>query len=181
MKVLQQGRAQRAFTLIELIISIAILAILLGMAVPSFTELRLNTARRRAMDELWHAVFLARSEAIKRNSVIALCRSTDGVRCSDNNNWAAGWMVFENLDHDEPAERDADEPLLQRYDAWNNGTILSNRETFTFRPYTQGSVNGTLVFCDSRGSREARALIINHTGRPRISQKNASNQPLKCP
>jgi len=42
-------------------------------------------------------------------------------------------------------------------------------------------VNGTLVFCDPRGSSSARAIVISHTGRPRVSRRDSSNKPLKCP
>lgn len=173
---------QCGLTLIELMVTLAVLAILLGVAIPSFAEIQQNSARRAAMDDFWHAIFLARSEAIKRNSVVALCKSVDGISCANTaTDWAAGWLVFDNLDHDEPAERDASEPVLRVYTAHHNGPITSNRKTFSFRPDTQGSVNGTIVFCDARGPNAARAIIISHTGRPRQSQRDASNRPLSCP
>lgn len=175
------GRRLAAYTLIELLTAIALIAILMSVAVPGFTEMRLNAQRRSALDEFWHAVFYARSEAIKRNSVVEFCRSDDGVNCnSANPNWAEGWMVFENLDGDYPGIRDSDEPLLRYYEARRGSRITSNRETFSFRAFTQGSINGTITFCDSRGSAEARALIISHTGRPRISRRDASNKALTC-
>lgn len=172
----------QGMTLVELIVVISIAAILAITAIPSFSALRQNAERSRAVNAFMHAIFLARSEAIKRNGVVALCKSIDGGRCSnDTGNWSNGWLVFDNLDHDEPAQIDGGEPILLRYQGWQHGLISSNRRTFSFRPTTQGAVNGTMVFCDERGNSEARAIIISHTGRPRVSNRDASNKPLVCP
>ncbi len=173
---------QIGFTLIELLITISIVAILFGLAIPSFTEMRQNSIRRTALNDYWHAIFLARNEAIKRNSVVVLCKSIDGQTCQNTDEeWSAGWIVFDNLDHDEPAQRDSNEPVLHNYNPTRGISIRSNRDNFSFRPFAQGAVNGTIVFCDSRGSSAARAIIISHTGRPRQSTVDASNHALTCP
>ena len=170
----------RGYTLMEMMIAVAIMAILAAIAVPSFAAIQQNAARRTALNNFWHAIFLARSEAVKRNSVIAMCRSSDGISCNNTGtDWSGGWIVFDNLDHDEPATRDSNEPILQTYSAWPTGHITSNRKTFSFRASTQGAVNGTIVFCDASG-RSAQAIIISHTGRPRQSSRDANNKPLTC-
>ncbi len=178
----------RGLTLIELVICVAIMAILATISIPSFSEMRKNTVRQSSLSSVWHAIFLARSEAIKRNSVVALCKSRDAARCDNSpGNWADGWMVFENLDRDVPAQRDPGEPVLRIYGATEqisitpNGSGPRSRQTFSFSPFAQSSANGTIVFCDSRGSSAARAIIISHTGRPRQSARDASNRPLTCP
>lgn len=175
-------RPQHGMTLIELLVTLAIAAILLGVGVPSFATLHKNAVRRTALNDYWHSIFLARNEAIKRNSVVVLCRSDDGHACDSGSAlWSDGWLVFDNLDHDEPAQRDANEPILYRYQAHDGIHVRSNRSNFSFRPVAQGAVNGTITFCDDRGSAEARAIIISHTGRPRQSNRDASNRPLSCP
>ena len=177
-------RVMRGFTLTEMCITLAIVAILSGSAVPSFTEWLANSARNAAVNNFWHAIFLARSEAIKRNSVVVLCSSTDGAHCDGSpNSWANGWLVFENLDHDQPAVVDNGEPILFRYNPQADMSITSNtyRSSFAFRPIAQSGANGTIVFCDQRGARSARAIIISHTGRARTSERDASNHALQCP
>jgi type IV fimbrial biogenesis protein FimT len=176
-------QTQRGFTLIELLTTVAILAILAVVATPSFDGMIKNTRRRQSIDNFWHAIFLARSEAIKRNNVVSLCKSNNGTQCNNNaGSWSSGWIVFENLDHDYPAQVDNGEPVLRIYDAVEHISVTSNtgRQTFSFSPFAQGAVNGTVVFCDARGSSEARAIIISHTGRPRQSTRDASNRPLDC-
>ena len=174
--------ANRGFTLTELLTTLAIVSILSTIAAPSFAQLRLNSARTAAVNQVFHAVFLARSEAIKSNRVVTMCKSRDGRQCARGAStaWTDGFIVFVNADRDEPAQVDPGEDILLLGDAWKTGQITSNREAYSFRPYTQGVVNGTLVFCDGRGSGEARAIIISHTGRPRISQRDASNRRLPC-
>ena len=60
--------------------------------------------------------------------------------------------------------------MIAVYEGWRSGRITSNRLAYSFRPYTQGVVNGTIMFCDARGPDHARAIIVSHTGRPRIAE-----------
>lgn len=165
----------------ELVVTTALVAIVGALAVPSFNQMLLNGERTASVNNFFHALFLARSEAVKRGQIVSLCRSVDQRSCAPRSvPWTVGWIVFVNRDRDEPATRDEDEELLAAYEGWPGGTISSNRVTYSFRPHVQGVVNGTIVFCDARGSAHARAIIISHTGRPRVSQKDSSGKPLKC-
>lgn len=168
-------------TLTELLASLTIVGIMGSLAAPSMVELRRNSERTAAVNEFFHAIFLARSEAIKRGTVVSLCKSTDGRQCSpDQTSWSDGYVVFNNLDRDEPVTIDPGEEVLQVSRGWPNGRITSNRASYSFRPYTQGVVNGTIVFCDPRGPDHARAIIISHTGRPRVASRDASQRQLRC-
>ena len=175
-------RASRGMTLLELMICLAILAIVSTLAAPGFSNLLNDAGRTAAVNEFIHALYLARSEAIKRGAIVSLCKSADGQNCMNRSpEWNTGWMVFVNLDRDELPERDRDEPIIAVYQGWPAGHISSNRNAYSFRPYLQGVVNGTLLFCDARGSAQARAIIISHTGRPRVAKRDSSNKPLRCP
>lgn len=87
-----RGRRQRGFTLIELMVTVAVLAILLGIAVPSFQDISLTTRLRAIANNLTAGVQLARSEAIKRNAAIQLCASSNGSSCGSS--WEDGWIVL---------------------------------------------------------------------------------------
>jgi type IV fimbrial biogenesis protein FimT len=175
-------RSNPGFTLVELMIAIAIVVILSTLAVPSFARLQRDNARTAAVNEFFHSLFLARSEAVKRGLVVSVCRSRNGRRCANTAGarWEDGYVVFVNRDRDEPAQIDSGEEVLHVVGPWKGGRITSNRPTYSFRPYSQGVVNGTIVFCDDRGPDHARAIIISHTGRPRISRRDASNRRLSC-
>jgi type IV fimbrial biogenesis protein FimT len=169
-------------TLVELLATLTIVAILATVAVPSFHTFHLNSQRATVVNGFLHSLFLARSEAIKRTQIVSVCRSTDGRSCDPRaGDWTRGWIVFANRDRDEPPQRDAGEDLIARSDGWSGGSITSNRRAYSFRPTTQGVVNGTIIFCDSRGSLHARAIIISHTGRPRVAQRDAEGKALRCP
>jgi type IV fimbrial biogenesis protein FimT len=85
-------RQQHGFTLIELMVTMAVLAIVIGIAVPSFNNLIQNNRSVALGEELVTALNFARSEAVKRGGRVSLCASADGIACS--NNWTDGWMVF---------------------------------------------------------------------------------------
>ena len=174
--------AHRGVTLFELCTTLSIVSILAAVAVPGFSHLQRSSARTAAVNDFMHSIHFARSEAIKRGGVTAICRTVDGERCgSSTDTWSTGWLVFVNTDRDQPAHLDAGEEILRRYDGWAGGVITSNREAFSFRPTTQLGVNGTITFCDARGDlANARAVIISHTGRPRVSKRDADNRALNC-
>ena len=169
-------------TLVELLTTLTIVAILATVAVPSFHTIYLNSRRAAVVNGFLHSLFLARSEAIKRAQIVSVCPSSDRRNCEPNaGDWTRGWIVFANRDRDDPPVRDPGEHLIAHSEGWPGGSITSNRRAYSFRPTTQGVVNGTIVFCDARGPAHARAIIISHTGRPRVAQLDAAGKPLRCP
>lgn len=174
-------RRTHGLTLIELITTVSVVAILATLAVPSFNDLRLDSERTTAVNGFIHGLFLARSEAIKRGQVVSICKSTDGETCADRSaQWHDGWIVFANTDRDDLPVRDSNETILLANSGWPAGNITSNRDAYSFRAYQQAVVNGTIVFCDPRGSAHARAIIISHTGRPRVAHRDSNNRALNC-
>ena len=95
------GRAPRAaqggFTLIELMVTIAIAGIVLSLAVPSMTTMIKNNRLQSAASSFVGDLQFARSEAIKRGQNVTVCPSADGSTCLGANTWHKGWMVFSDL------------------------------------------------------------------------------------
>jgi len=161
--------------------SMAIVAGFVGWGVPALRDLQRNAARTSEVNLFLQAVYLARSEAIKRNGVVSLCPSLDGAQCAESGTaWDRGWIVFVNVDRDSPAARDTGEDLLNAYPPWDGGSVVANRDTLSFRAFGQSGVTATITFCDDRGSRHARAVIISQSGRPRVSDRSSSGTPLNC-
>lgn len=88
-----RGR-QSGFTLVELMVVVAIAAILAALAVPSFRSFINSTRQSSAVMQLVSDLNLGRSEAIKRNAHVLVCaRNSDGTDCAASTNWQAGWLV----------------------------------------------------------------------------------------
>ena len=75
-------KAQRGFTIIELMMTVTVLALLLGIAVPSFMETVRNNRIISQNNELISSLNLARSEALKRSGSVSVCASADQATCS---------------------------------------------------------------------------------------------------
>ncbi|KQQ74749.1 general secretion pathway protein GspH [Xanthomonas sp. Leaf131] len=89
---------QAGFTLIESTITTAVLALLLAIAWPSFTELRQAQQVRALMFELSTHLAMARSAAISRGSAVAMCPSVSHDSCDDSNDWTQGWLIYADPD-----------------------------------------------------------------------------------
>ncbi|BCO31640.1 type IV pilin [Thiohalobacter sp. COW1] len=86
-------KSAHGFTLIELMITLALAAIILTLGVPSFTETIRTNRVATQVNELVTALNLARSEAIKRATAVTVCASADQATCSGSNDWRTGWIV----------------------------------------------------------------------------------------
>jgi type IV fimbrial biogenesis protein FimT len=169
------------FTLSELLVTIAMVAVMVAWSTPVFRDLHCNAVRTREVNQFVQAVHFARGEAMKRNGVVSLCPTLGTDHCAPPGTpWTGGWIVFFNVDGDAPAVRDAGEELLHTFPAWPTGQIVANRTTLSFRAFGQSGVTATFTFCDSRGSAAARAVIISQTGRPRVASRSASGSSLQC-
>jgi type IV fimbrial biogenesis protein FimT len=94
------GCRQRGFTLLELMVTVTVLGVLLGLAVPSFTAAMRNNRIVSQNNEFIGALNYARSEAIRRSSTVSVCSSTNGTSCSTTSSWGTGWISFVDEDAD---------------------------------------------------------------------------------
>ncbi len=84
---------QRAFTLIEMLIVIALLAILAQIAVPAFQDFIEHNQQQALSDQIARAVHHARAHAVTHRVRVELCGSRDGVSC--HSDWSQGWLMRE--------------------------------------------------------------------------------------
>ena len=168
------------FSLLELLLTIAIAALILTLALPSFGTLAARSAQRVELDALFHAVHLARKASIMRKQVVSICPSMDGTACNPGRDWSRGFLVFENRDRDDPPQIDTGEILLHRHRATGSVRITANRRGFTLRATFLRATNGTLVVCDRADRISPRALVISYTGRPRVAGQSPDGAPYAC-
>ena len=177
---MQWRTAGAGYTLYELLLTLAIAAVVLVIGLPSMGEVVARSRQSAEVNALFHAVHSARKESIMRRLVVSLCPSADGGRCQSGTDWSAGWIMFENRDRDEPPNVDADEPVLQRHAVDPAIRLTANRRGFTLRATDLRATNGTLVACDAAGRIPPKALVVSWTGRPRVALENTNGEPYAC-
>ncbi|WP_237060495.1 GspH/FimT family pseudopilin [Microbulbifer sediminum] len=108
---------QRGFTLIELMVTIAVLAIVVSIAAPNFATMINNNRSAALGEELAGAFNFARSEAVKRGDRVSICASNDGATCSAAGTWDQGWIVFSDSATTDSAAAPVVSAVLRRWEA----------------------------------------------------------------
>lgn len=175
----------RGLTLVEMLVTVAVAAVLAMLAAPSFRTQIANARLTSHSSALLSSLLLARSEAIKRNSRVVLCTSSDGSTCVTSGGWQQGWIVFADTNND--AQRTAStEELIQQVAALSGDFKLTgDANVVNYVSYTNtgatalttgGLGPGTFTLCQrSAASGTGREIVINATGRPRVSPKTVSS------
>lgn len=163
-------------TLIELLVVLAIVAVLQTLAAPALSGVANAMRITAGTNTFFSSVHLARSEAIKRNARVVLCKSATGDACASTGGWEQGWIVFHDANNN--AALDVGEVLLLREQALPHPIRLAgNSQVASYVSYTpMGTTSltsgafqaGTLTLCPQSATRvEARQIVISSTGRPR--------------
>lgn len=169
---------QSGVTLLELVLVLAISAILLAMGASSFVSIAANNRLTNATNSMVTSLHLARSEAIKRNSRTVLCPSTTGTECAASGGWHQGWLVFHDINNN--AVRDAGEAVILHHEGMPEGFRLTgNTLIASYISYVPTGATrtisglhqvGTLTVCEALAGTVSRRIIINSTGRARTTK-----------
>ena len=175
------SRSQDGFTLIELMVTIGVMAILIMVAAPGIRDLFMNVRMSAHTNDLMGDLALARSEAIKRGATVGLCPSPAPHTTCNGTDWKAGWMVFVDADGDGiwannvaeagikshgPAPTDVTWSLLTT-DVPNSGGVAYLRYRPTGVISTAAAVTPIFQMCDGRATQpnRGREIVISATGR----------------
>lgn len=171
--------AMAGVTLIELTVTLAVAAILLTIAVPSFQSVMRTNRIAAVTNELSTALQLARSEAVTRGTRVTVCKSddvSDGTpTCNSSASWQNGWLVF--VDNDQDGTFDPGELALRVVQPSTGNAVITssglnfaNYISFTPTGESRGSTglaDGTLFICIAPAQ---RSVILNSIGRLRIAE-----------
>ncbi|MAM69622.1 MAG: hypothetical protein CMP91_00570 [Gammaproteobacteria bacterium] len=174
------GNSQQGYTMMEILMVIAVAAILVAVAVPSLEDTVSRNARDSIQLDLMSSLALARSQAVTLSATVSVCHSSNQATCSNTtgSDWNQGWLVFSDFDADGVVDSgDGDEILrinvpgsdIVTIELMNssNGTISNEMVQFDDDGFLANSIGGAYFkFCGSDNiAANARALWIANTGR----------------
>lgn len=161
------------FSLIEILVTISVLAILLALAAPSLQALARNNRLTGLTNDLVSTLNFARSEAVKRGGRITVCKSANSGAaapiCSTAANWRDGWLVFLDTSGTVGVFDGSDVRLKVGQPSSGNATITPNAAYANFVSYLSSgtaSASANIVVCLETVS---RTISINTTGRIQTS------------
>jgi type IV fimbrial biogenesis protein FimT len=166
---------EHGFTLLELMVVLAIAGILVTVAIPSFKTTFADNRQVAGINELLGTLIYARSEAISENAAITVCASSDSLHCNSSD-WSQGWIVYAT----------AGTPLRVHSALDSSDTLRDTGigSSFTFKANGTSSASGLFTLCDSRGASFARSLSLTSTGIAKASQtvgQAPDGSALSCP
>lgn len=175
----RRGPRSKGFTLVELLMVLVVFSLLAAVGVPSMARIIDSTRLSSYSNGLLSSMYLARSEAIKRNARVALCKSATGLVCITGGGWEQGWIVFHDSDNDGAVS--GGELIIHHAPALPRGFKLSGNQPvaqyISFAPSGRNRMvsgafqAGTLTLCkESANLTEARQIVINNAGRARVDK-----------
>lgn len=162
-------KVYQGVTLPELVITIAIAAILFAVAIPSFMTSVRSHRLTTVTNELVSALTLARSEAIKRGQYVVIRKA--------GTNWENGWRVFVDISRDTVSTKNefnvGTDSELRFFDGLAESYTLRGNNNFVnfiaYQPDGTSNNIGSFAICEGENVQGAKLVIVNAVGRMRIA------------
>lgn len=173
----------KGFSLIELLVTITLIAIAISIGVPGYQSLISSNRLTASINQLRGALALTRSEAVHRNQHVAICHSLDGSQCSRRGNWSDGWIIFVDKNRDKFI--DETDEIINIYQTINKSVSINyrafgSRHYVVYRPSGFTLTNGTFTVCSPKNTTLKKALILTKSGRVRLSKVQDDGKELEC-
>ncbi len=155
-------KQQQAFTLIELMVTLAVLAIVLAVAIPSFNTQIQNNRSLALGEDFTTALSFARSEAVKRGGPVTLCAS-NAAQADCGNDWDNGWLIAVDAADETAAAPSVDsaDDILRVWDTPPDNAVITVQRT------------------DSDGSNGTATSFIRFTGMGTLARINNEAKSAK--
>jgi len=191
---------QQGFTLVELIVTLAIAAILLNIAAPSFASAMLNARIASNTNLLTQSIHFGRSEAVKGLQPVSICARATNTSCETTNDWSKGWIVYSDSSAvGNAGTLDAADEILKIVTLDTDSVSITaeaivgnsaNAAVSNMRINSRGFANwtaGTFSVCNTTDSDLVRSLIVLGAGAVRSTSasagkaaKDAFDQDIVC-
>ncbi len=182
---------QHGFTILELMMTVAVGAILVTVGVPSFVNTIRASEMTSATNTMVGALYAGRSEAVKRRARVTVCRATGSAGVDPACDGAGDSIaVFVNTANDLSIDTGSGDVVIQNL-KWLPDNIdvtssdMPNGFSFNASGFTRavggGTVSGDLLFCGPAGNYGARVLTVAPTGRPMVRNRDDVTGADSCP
>ena len=166
------------FTLYELMLTIAVAAVILTLGVPSFQGLMERNQLTANINQFISSLALARSEAIKRNQRVSLCVSSDGATCTGTG-YEDGWIVYVDRNSNNSRQPATEELIWVGESLPGNLTLRGDGCCGTDIPYLASGrisgISGSVNLCKDNDVSKSRRITLNSSGRVRLVSGGTGN------
>jgi len=165
------------FTLVELMVTLSLAAIVISVAIPSFNTMIQNNRLISQTNQLVASLNHARSEAIGRGNTVTICSSSDQITCGGA--WDTGWITFVDINANGAFDNATDTLLKVNQGTEGNNTLNGTANTgsisYLSTGFTNLAANASFSLCDTRGSSYGHQVSLSTVGR-----LSSSTAPVSC-
>ena len=159
------ARYQRGLTMLEIMISIAVLGVILAIGIPSYAHITISSGLTSDTNDLVASMQFARSEAITRGEAVTVCAANANLdACSGGGDWASGWVILDAATNPIRVHPALTQNAAAEVNVQNGvGAVVFNRNGFSTN-------SRTIRLCGPRGdTRRIRGVVVSPDGRIRLA------------